>query len=73
MVGLSVVDRITYRGAVLDMAGLILPWGFQNGTERPRVQFDNLEELRAATKLPGFHEKGSLQNHVCGLLHIPSS
>ena len=56
------------------MAGLILPWGFQNGTERPRprVQFDNLEELRAATKLPGFHEKGSVQNHVFGLLHIPS-
>ena len=59
MVGLSVVVRITYRGAVLDMAGLILPWGFQNGTERPRprVQFDNSEELKAATKLPGFHEK----------------
>ena len=57
------------------MAGLILPWGFQNGTERPRprVQFDNLEELRAATKLPGFHENGSFQNHVCELLHIPSS
>ena len=56
------------------MAGLILPLGFQNGTKRPRprVQFDNLEELRAATKLPGFHEKGSFQNHVCGLLHIPS-
>ena len=56
------------------MAGLILPWGFQNGTERPRprVQFDNLEESGTATKQPGFHEKGSVQNHVCGLLHIPS-